>query len=83
MASSIEKSESIASISAVDPPIDPFMSNSEEKLVNGIDEQSTATENTSVKRKRSIKKPVETTESMPNGRSKRILSKRKSTLKSD
>lgn len=73
---SVGHSEAINNTSAFDTSTDVPMSNSDEKQINGVDEESTGAENKTGKRKRSTKKSVEQTENYPNERPKRTLSKR-------
>ncbi|CAF0744716.1 unnamed protein product [Rotaria sordida] len=76
MTSVTQHSETMANTLVGDASADMHMTNSEENLVNGMDEESNANENKIGKRKRSTKKSLEPTENIPNGRPKRTLSKR-------
>ncbi|UJR37681.1 hypothetical protein I4U23_030376 [Adineta vaga] len=77
MTSSTEQTESVANTSTVETAADNITENTEVKPVNGADEEAMiTTENSTGKRKRSIKKVVENTDSISNGRPKRTLSKR-------
>ena len=77
MTSSTEQTETVANPSAIDTSTDVVPANPEQKPVNGNDEEPTAAESNATKRKRSTKKAVETTDSVPNERPKRTFSKRK------
>jgi hypothetical protein len=76
MTSATEQAETVANTSAMETSADVVPVDVEEKSVNGVDEESSAIENTAGKRKRSTKKAVETIENPSNGRPKRNLSKR-------
>jgi hypothetical protein len=72
MISSTEQTETVANTSIMDTSTDI-----EGQPVNGIDEESTGTDNKASKRKRSTKKAIEPIDNISNGRPKRNLSKRK------
>jgi hypothetical protein len=79
MATSTEQTETVTvtDASAMDTSTDIVPTEVEEKPVNGTDEDTTETDNKASKRKRSLKKVVESTENISNGRPRRNLSKRK------
>jgi len=85
MTSSTEQTETTVEPTAMDTSAEiaaPAVE-TDEKPVNGNEEEQIETENKGGKRRRSTKKVVETTgETIANGRPKRNLSKRKSTSES-
>jgi hypothetical protein len=77
MTSSTEQSETVANTAAMDTSGDVVTTNTEEKPINGTDEEQTAGDNKAGKRKRSLKKVAENTDNITNGRPRRTLPKRK------
>lgn len=80
MTTSTPQSENATNTSVVEASNDVQMADTEEKSVNGMDEESATNDNKTGKRKRSTKKTVEVTENISNARPKRSLQKRKRIL---
>ncbi|CAF1370201.1 unnamed protein product [Rotaria magnacalcarata] len=76
MTTSTQQSVAAANTSVVEAPNDVEMADSEEKPINGNEEESTSSDNKAGKRKRSTTKASEATKTIPNGRPKRSLQKR-------